>query len=427
MGGRTALTGDPGSSGNGDESGDDAVALLALRLLPGVGDLIAGRLLLAASSREEALEWVRKGRGGAPRAAREALLGDRPRVVREAERLARRAGANGIRIVGIDEPGYPTRLLHLHDPPAILFLRGRLELLGRPSVAIVGSRRSTPTGRRVAERMAQELSEEGWTVVSGLAVGIDAAAHRGAVGGAGGTVAVLGRGPDRAYPLVHADLFHRVAREGLLVSEFPPGVPAQPHNFPRRNRVLAALSSAVIVVEAEERSGALITVDHANDLGIDVMAVPGSVESPSTRGTNRLLAEGAFLVTSAADVLQLLQGLPGDDRPSAGLSTTSGGPPSGPAPRAVRPSPGGANVPDVPLLPGIDVDRNPLWADEQNRILGILSLVPLPLDLLLERSGLPPSRVLSALTRLDLAGKARRDPEGWIVLSEAAPGGGGSG
>jgi len=405
VGGRTTLTGDPGSfPGHGDGPDDDAVALLALRLLPGVGDLIAGRLLLQAPSRAEALEWARTGRGGVPRAAREALFGDRPRVMREAQRLARRAGDEGIRILGIDEPGYPERLRHLHDPPAILFLRGRLELLGRPAVALVGSRRSTPAGRRVAERMGRELSEAGWTVVSGLAVGIDAAAHRGAVGGAGGTVAVLGRGPDRAYPLVHADLFHRVGREGLLVSEFPPGVPAQPHNFPRRNRILAALSSAVVVVEAEERSGALITVDHANDLGIEVMAVPGSVESPSTRGSNRLLADGATFVTTAEGVLHVLQGKAHTLHPSAPL-----------------PARGSEASRDAPLLPGIEAEVSPPWAEEQNRVLEFLSPVPLPLDLLLERSGLPPSRVLSALTRLDLAGQARRDPEGWIALPALPP------
>ncbi|TVP46886.1 MAG: DNA-protecting protein DprA [Gemmatimonadales bacterium] len=399
VGGRTALTGGAGPSPpEGDRPGAETVALLALRLLPGVGDLIAGRLLLQAPSRAEALEWVRSGRGMAPRAAREALLGDHPRVVREAEQLARRAGDAGIRIIGIDEPGYPARLRRLHDPPAILFLRGRLELLGRPSVAIVGSRRSTPAGRRVAERMARGLAEAGWTVVSGLAVGIDAAAHRGAVGEEGGTVAVLGRGPDRAYPLVHADLFHRMAREGLLASEFPPGVPAQPHNFPRRNRVLAALSSAVVVVEAEERSGALITVDHAIDLGIEVMAVPGSVESPSTRGSNRLLADGATLVTSADGVLRILQG--------------SEAATPGPSPSPSR----GSRVSAPPLLPGIDSGEDAPWAEEQDRVLGFLSLEPLPLDLLLERSGLPPSRVLSALTRLDVAGKARRDPDGWIAL-----------
>jgi DNA processing protein len=404
VGGRAALTEDPGSSpGSGGGPGDDAVSLLALRLLPGVGDLIAGRLLLQAPSRAEALEWARTGRGGVPRAAREALFGDRPRLMREARRLARRASDEGIRILGIDESGYPERLRHLHDPPAMLFLRGRSELLGRPSVAIVGSRRSSPAGRRVAERMGRELSEAGWTVVSGLAVGIDAAAHRGAVGGAGGTVAVLGRGPDRAYPLVHADLFHRVGREGLLVSEFPPGVPAQPHNFPRRNRVLAALSSAVVVVEAEERSGALITVDHAIDLGIEVMAVPGSVESPSTTGSNRLLADGATFVTSAEGVLQVLQGKAHTPQPSA---------PS--------PTRGGEACHDVPLLPGIEAEVSPPWAEDQNRVLEFLSPIPLPLDLLLERSGLPPSRVLSALTRLDLAGQARRDPEGWIVLPALA-------
>lgn len=204
-------------------------------------------------------------------------------------------------------------------------------------------------------------------------------------------MAVLGRGPDRAYPLSHADLFHSIARDGLLVSEFPPGVPASAHNFPRRNRVLAALCRGVVVVEAARRSGALLTVDHAIDMGIEVMAVPGSVEAPSTEGSNALIADGATMVTSTNDILRSL-----GVEPACGAT---GAPP-------------GTGKPGGPTR-GIDGGNQ----EDGDRVVELLSPEPRPLDLLLEEAGLPPSRVLAALTRLDLAGRARREPEGWIRLS----------
>lgn len=396
MGGRAPLTGGPPAlPGPEVETPPDVVRLLALRNLPGVGDRVAGRLLLGASSREEALKRIAAGGAGVPRPAREAWTVSSTRILEEARGTARRAAAQGIQILGVDEPGYPACLLRLHDPPAVLYLRGRIELLGLPALALVGSRRATASGRRVAERLARELSDAGWTVVSGLALGIDAAAHRGALGGKGGTVAVLGRGPDRAYPLAHADLFHQIARDGLLVSEFPPGVPASAHNFPRRNRVLAALCRGVVVVEAARRSGALLTVDHAIDMGIEVMAVPGSVEAPSTEGSNALIADGAPMVTSAEDILHHL-----GEEPRFGASGLSRG----------------AWTPGSPARGSDDRGQN-----DRARVVALLSPEPRPLDLLLEEAGLPPSRVLAALTRLDLAGRARREPEGWIVLP-AGPG-----
>jgi len=401
VGGHASLTGGtPGPQELEAAAPPDVVRLLALRSLPGVGDRVAARLLLGASSREEAMKRVLGGGPGVPRPAREAWTVSSARILESAREVARRAAAQGIHILGIDEPGYPACLLRLHDPPAVLYLRGRTELLGRPALALVGSRRATASGRRVAERLARRLSEDGWTVVSGLALGIDAAAHRGALSGKGGTMAVLGRGPDRAYPLAHADLFHQIARDGLLVSEFPPGVPASAHNFPRRNRVLAALCRGIVVVEAARRSGALLTVDHAVDMGIEVMAVPGSVEAPSTEGSNGLIADGASMVTSAEDILRQLGEEPGSmpSGPPCG-TRTSGGPPRGS---------------DL----GDEASRG---QDDGDRVVALLSLDPCPLDLLLEEAGLPPSRVLAALTRLDLAGRARREPEGWILLP-ATPG-----
>lgn len=196
------------------------------------------------------------------------------------------------------EPSFPARLLHLPDPPETLYVRGAIRVLDSPCVTIVGSRRSTPYGRRVAEELARSAANAGWTVVSGLALGVDGAAHRGALAAGGPTVAVLGNGPDRAQPRAHAQLFQDLLRTGAVVSEHAPGVPALKHHFPRRNRILAALAHRVVVVEAAERSGALITASVAADLGREVWAVPGSIHSPTTRGTHALLEDGAAPVVS---------------------------------------------------------------------------------------------------------------------------------
>jgi len=212
-----------------------------------------------------------------------------------------RCRTRAIAILLWSDDGYPQRLDHLVDPPPILFARGRLELLQRPSVTIVGSRRSTAYGRRTAEALAAQMALRGITVVSGLALGIDGASHRGALEAGGDTIAVLGSGVDLIQPASHRRLGERIVREGLLLSEFLPGEPARPHHFPRRNRILAALGSAVVVVEAAEKSGALITVEHALDLGRDVYAVPGALDAPQSRGCNTLIRQGAQVITSPGE------------------------------------------------------------------------------------------------------------------------------
>ena len=204
---------------------------------------------------------------------------------REVHRALRDADRMGMTVMTWLAEGYPAGLRQLCDPPPVLFCRGRTELLDGPGVAIVGSRRSTARGREAAERIARALVEAGICVNSGLALGIDGAAHRGALSRAGGTVAVMGRGADRPYPPTHAGLFRQIVARGLVLSEFLPGTLPLPHHFPRRNRILAALSVAVVVVEAGERkSGALITTDHALDLGRDVWAVPGPIDTDIVRG-----------------------------------------------------------------------------------------------------------------------------------------------
>jgi len=206
--------------------------------------------------------------------------------------------------VGRGREGYPSLLAELHDPPSRLYLRGgSAELLRRPAVAIVGARSCSPYGAQVARELARDLATAGVVVVSGLARGIDGEAHRGALAAGGITVAVLGCGIDRDYPRSHTELARRIAEDGLIVSEYPPGVEPAPWRFPARNRIVAGLSLTTVVVEARERSGALITADFALELGRDVFAVPGEITSALSAGANDLLRQGAAPLLSPDDVV----------------------------------------------------------------------------------------------------------------------------
>jgi DNA processing protein len=245
-------------------------------------------------------------------AATGAHLLDEPRSSRFArfrqsfdeEAYLRRLADRGLRWVARSDPGFPRRLRQIHDPPPGLFLRGAapLALLDRPCVAVVGARACSSYGTAVALAFASELASAGVVVISGLARGVDAAAHRGALE-AGETVAVLGCGIDRDYPRAHASLAAAIAQRGLIVSEYPPAVEPAPWRFPARNRIVAGLALATVVVEARERSGALITADLALDEGREVLTVPGEITSQLSRGTNQLLRLGATPATCAEDVL----------------------------------------------------------------------------------------------------------------------------
>jgi DNA processing protein len=214
---------------------------------------------------------------------------------------------NASRCIRRREPTFPPLLAAIHDPPPQLYLRGEVEssILACPAVAIVGARSCSAYGRSVARSLARDLAAAGLVIVSGMARGIDGEAHRGALESGGRTVAVLGCGIDRDYPAAHSELARRVSQEGLVVSEYEPGVEPAPWRFPARNRIIAGLCAATIVVEARERSGALITADFALEEGRDVLAVPGEITSTLSVGTNALLRLGATPVTRAADVLEL--------------------------------------------------------------------------------------------------------------------------
>jgi DNA processing protein len=205
------------------------------------------------------------------------------------------------------DPEYPVLLAAIHDPPSEVFVRGSGELadLSRPAVAIVGARACSAYGRSVARSLARELAAAGVVVVSGMARGIDGDAHRGALDAGGITVAVLGCGVDRDYPAAHAELARRICERGLVVSEYEPGIEPAPWRFPARNRIIAGLCQATVVVEARERSGALITADFALEEGRDVLAVPGEITSALSGGTNALLRLGAVPVTCARDILEV--------------------------------------------------------------------------------------------------------------------------
>lgn len=224
---------------------------------------------------------------------------------------------SSVQTVARGEPSYPTLLRELHDPPPMLYVRGEADELAAPGVAVVGARACSAYGAQVARALARDLAAAGIVVVSGLARGVDGEAHRGALESGGRTIAVLGCGIDRDYPRSHAELARRIVSSGAVVSEYPPGVEPAPWRFPARNRIIAGLSLATVVVEARERSGALITADFALELGRDVFAVPGEITSGLSAGTNDLLRQGAAPLTSARDVLEALGIEPTPARQSA--------------------------------------------------------------------------------------------------------------
>jgi len=301
---------------------DVAAAWMALLALPGLGRRRARRLAQAlggpvAAWQATAAEWEATG-VAEPAVLRRAAAA---RHGLDPEDLAGQVRRRGIACVAFGEPGYPRRLLHIPDPPLLLYHRGRAPDPSVPWVAVVGSRRASVYGTTVAHRLAADMAAEGWVVVSGLAEGIDAAAHRGALEAGGPSVAVLGHGTDRVYPQSNAGLAERLAGQGWLVSEYPPGTPAEPFRFPERNRILAGLADGVVVVEAAPRSGALVTADLALASGRPVMAVPGPVTRRQGLGILELLRAGAPPVADVRDVEAVLR----DHYPWAAAGPPAGG------------------------------------------------------------------------------------------------------
>jgi len=323
---------------------------LALALAGGVGPVRHRELLARHGGAAAALD------AAIPPDERERALAAADRALLDAERAR-------ATVVGADDAAYPPSLFDLDDPPPFLVARGDLEILRAPAVAIVGTRDATAYGERITRELAQALARAGVTVVSGLARGIDGAAHRAALAAGGRTAAVVGTGVDVSYPAAHESLQRSIADDGLLLSEQLCGTRALPGAFPRRNRVIAALASVTIVVEAGVKSGALITARHALDLGRTVAAVPGPIDAPQSAGANELLRDGAQVIASVADALAL-----------AGRS-----PPA---------------VPRAPL--DLSPDERAVWE--------ALGAGAADVDTLAARSALPARRCLAAVSSLELLG-----------------------
>nr|WP_282099069.1 DNA-processing protein DprA [Thauera aromatica] len=310
------------------------------------------------------------------------------------------AAESGNHLLTLADDAYPRSLFDIADPPLLLYLKGRPELLQRPALALVGARSSTVQGDANAEAFARALATQGFAIVSGLALGIDAAAHRGALAAGaegGGTVAVIGTGIDRIYPAKNAALAREIAAAGVVVSELPLGTPPLPHNFPRRNRLIAGLAHGVLVVEAAVNSGSLITARLATESGREVFAIPGSIHSPLARGCHRLIRDGAKLVETAEDVVEELRGRLGWEAP----------PP--PGRRRGRRTPGA----DAPEPPSAAPAQAVLVLDaEAARVLQILGHDPVDIDTLAQRCGLTVDALYAILLPLELDGHLARLPGG---------------
>lgn len=279
-------------------------AWLRLTLIPGIGGETQ-RKLLAAFGLPEAIF-------AAGRLATRSIVGDRADLLfdfdpsEDIDRSIAWASQPGQHIITLADEAYPKALLEIADPPNLLYVRGNPALLQKRGLAMVGSRNATPQGIQTAENFARALAGKGLCIVSGLALGIDAAAHRGALAAGGETIAVIGTGADRIYPARNKELALAIAEHGAIVSEFPLGTPAIASNFPRRNRIISGLSRGVLVVEAAPESGSLITARLAAEQGREVFAIPGSIHSPVARGCHKLIKQGAKLVETAADILDEL-------------------------------------------------------------------------------------------------------------------------
>jgi DNA processing protein len=279
-------------------------------------------------------------------------------------------------VVAMGDASYPQLLLQTSDPPLLIYVQGRLDLLNAPSIAIVGSRKPSTQGIDNARSFAKQLSQAGHTVISGLALGVDGAAHEGALQGAGSTVAVVGTGLDRVYPKHHLDLAHRIARDGAVISEFSLGMPPLAENFPQRNRIIAGMSRGTLVIEAALRSGSLITARLANEAGREVFAVPGSIHALQSQGCHALIKQGAKLVERFEDVLE-------EFSPDSAPVTPAG--------RSTEMETAEPSTDDDPLLEALGND-------------------PMSLDSLVARTGWPAQELNIRLLEMELDGVVARLP-----------------
>lgn len=343
---------------------------VGFNLVRGIGPARLRMLLAAFGDVEKA--WHAPAEAlhvaGLDRRTLENFLETRARV--DLEKEVRRVFALGAHILTWEDPGYPRLLREIPDAPPVLYVRGELRPEDEWAVAVVGTRKASTYGQEVTRRLVTDLVRAGITIVSGLARGIDAVAHRAALEAGGRTIAVLGCGIDRVYPPEHRDLARRIAERGALVTEYPVGTQPEPGNFPPRNRIISGLSLGVLVTEAGQDSGALITADYAAEQGRDVFAVPGSILAAGSRGTNRLIQDGAKPVLEAADILREL---------------------------------------NLTMLAEQSEARQVLPTTEtESLLLSLLSAEPVHVDDLTRAAGLPVSQVISTLTMMELKGLVRQ-------------------
>ena len=349
---------------------------LRLLAVPGVGPALYSELIRRFETPEAALKARPGALTGLPRMDQKTALAlESHRDEAWVEGQIRAAETAEATLLTLGDSRYPPLLREIHAPPPILFVRGHWEALRGSCVAVVGSRQATSYGRQAAGMLARDLTERGFTVVSGMARGVDSAAHRAALEKGGATVAVFGCGVDVVYPPEHEALCGDIVRAGAVLSEFPMGAGPDPHHFPQRNRIISGLSLGVVVVEASLRSGALLTAQHALEQGREVFAVPGPVNSGRSLGANRLIQEGAKLVQTVEDIVGELR-----------------------APLR------GAMPPQNPVPSGDALSK------EERDILDALSDIPSHIDAVAAAAGLPSGRALGALLSLEMAGLVRQLP-----------------
>lgn len=358
------------------------------------------------------------------RAARAVLMPPAPDFAQRLDALEAWRSEPNCLVITLADPAYPPRLLTVPDPPPLLYIRGQIERLYRRGIAVVGSRSATPQGLEDAQQFARAFSAAGFVVASGMALGIDGAAHAGALdvhdrSASGGTIAVLGTGIDVMYPSRHRALADQVAAHGAILSEWPLGTPARPANFPQRNRLIAGLVDGVVVIEAAERSGSLITARLASEMGRDVFALPGSIHAPLSRGCHRLLKEGARLVETPDEVMEELGVLTATASPQRSdpskkiLRYPSAGMPE--MRRQASHRPVAVTVTQKPL----NLPASPTALDPGARqILDALGHSPTAFETLAERTGMDEAALQGALLRLELSGHLCTLQGGWFARVE---------
>ncbi|MGE5526483.1 MAG: DNA-processing protein DprA [Rhodospirillaceae bacterium] len=346
----------------------DAESWLRLTLVPGVSEDAVRRLLVAHGSPQAVLDAsVADLRATVPATLAKAIRTGAP--PERVDAALRWLAEDNNHLVTLGDEVYPLSFLELSDPPPLLYVKGRSELLTRRGIAVVGSRNATPQGMETARSFARALSDAGLVVVSGLALGIDAAAHEGALEGRASTIAIVGTGLDIVYPARNRELAHKVARDGALVSEFALGTPALAANFPRRNRLISGMAKGCLVVEAALSSGSLITARLANEQGKDVFAIPGSIHSALSKGCHVLIKQGAKLIDSVQDILEELH-------VDGGAPTTEGS------------------------------------SSEAHPLLALMGYDPCDVDTLAARSGLDAAEIAALMTRFELEGHIAAMPGG---------------